>query len=122
MALFDQLPVYKECYSLLYMFFKELNNVPRDIKFTLVQSLRNDLVSMMVCVYKANSNINRIDNVQLAREILAGVIIKVRLLHDLQHISTKFYAQASNRMESISKQLTAWQKYMIQSAEPDRNC
>jgi hypothetical protein len=40
------------------------------------------------------------------------VVIKLhlRLLHDMKQISLKQYALQSVNIESVSKQLTAWQK------------
>lgn len=111
MAQYDNLPVYKAAYDLLQSIYKDMGNVPRDVKFTLVETLKNDLTNILVLIYRANSSFGKLPLIVSAREQIVDVKIRLRLLHDLRHISTKLYARLAGQSESISKQLSAWQKY-----------
>lgn len=55
MAQYDNLPVYKAAYDLLQSIYRDMGNVPRDVKFTLVETLKNELTEILVLIYKANS-------------------------------------------------------------------
>ena len=50
--------------------------------------------------------------IEAARERMVSIKLMVRVLHDMKQISTKQFALTCERMESVSKQLAAWQKYM----------
>ena len=43
MAQYDNLPVYKAAYDLLQSIYRDMGSVPRDVKFTLVETLKNEL-------------------------------------------------------------------------------
>ncbi len=111
MAQYDNLPVYKAAYDLLQSVYKSLGNVPRDVKFTLVETLKNELTDILVLIYKANSTTAKFPLITEAREKLVSVKIRLRLLHDLHYIGVKQYAHLAMQVELVSKQLTAWHKY-----------
>ncbi len=89
-----------------------MGNVPRDVKFTLVETLKNELTEFFVLIYKANSTTDKLPLIVEMRERLVRVKVRMRLLHDLRYISTKLYAHLVEQVESISKQLASWQKYV----------
>ena len=112
MAQYDNLPVYKAAYDLLQSIYRDMGNVPRDVKFTLVETLKNELTEILVLIYKANSTTEKLPLIMDMRERLVGVKVRLRLLHDLRHISTKLYAHLVEQVEAVSKQLASWQKYV----------
>lgn len=120
MAQYDNLPVYKAVYDLLQNIYRNSGNVPRDVKFTLVETLKNEVTQILVSIYKANSTTDKLPLIADMRERLVGVKVRMRLLHDLRHIGTKFYAHQAEQIESISKQLVAWQKY-VREHPPKQN-
>lgn len=112
MAQYDNLPVYKAVYDLLQSIYRDTGNVPRDVKFTLIETLKNELTEILVLIYKANSTSEKLPLIIEMRERIVGVKVRLRLLHDLRHISTKLYAHQVEQVESVSKQLASWQKYV----------
>lgn len=112
MAKYDQLPVFHETYMLLMTVFRDMNKVPRDVKYTLVENLKKELTDIIVLIYRANMVTNREHIIDEAREKLVKVQIQFRVLHDMECISTKLFALSCTRTESISRQLTAWLKYV----------
>lgn len=111
MAQYDNLPVYKAAYDLLQSIYRNLGNVPRDVRFTLVETLKNELTDILVLIYKANSTTEKLPLIADAREKLVSVKIRMRLLHDLHHVGVKQYANLTLQVEQVSKQLAAWHKY-----------
>lgn len=111
-AQYDNLPVYKAAYDLLQSIYRDMGNVPRDVKFTLVETLKNELTEILVLIYKANSTTEKLPLIMDMRERLVGVKVRLRLLHDLRHVGTKLYAHLVEQVEAVSKQLASWQKYV----------
>jgi hypothetical protein len=115
MANYDNLPVYKAAYDLLQSVYKDTGNVPRDVRFTLVETLKNELTEIIVLIYKANSTPDKLPYIEKARELVVSVKVRLRLLNDLHHINVKLYARFSEQVESVSKQLASWQEYVRKS-------
>lgn len=119
MAIYDNLPVFKLLYDLLLELFELSRNLQRDYKFTIGEKLRIELLDILVCVYRANSTTDKSAPLRLAREHMVVIKLYVRILHDLKQISIKRYASLSDKIEIISKQLTAWNK-SIESKNRER--
>ena len=110
MATYNQLPVYKATYDLLLYVYQTGKDVQRDYRYTLGETLKRDLITILTLIYRANANRQKVEIIVEAREKLVAVKLQLRLLHDLKQLSLKNYANASLMTESISKQLSAWQK------------
>ena len=119
MANYDNLPVYKAAYDLLQSVYEKTGNVPRDVRFTLVETLKNELTEIIVLIYKANATPDKLPHIERARDLIVSVKVRLRLLNDLRHINVKLYAQFSEQVESVSKQLASWQKY-VKGHAPER--
>lgn len=115
MANYDNLPVYKAAYDLLQSVYKDTGNVPRDVRFTLVETLKNELTEILVLIYKANSTPDKLPHIERARDLVVSVKVRLRLLNDLRHINVKLYARFAEQVESVSKQLASWQDYVRKS-------
>ena len=101
MATYNQLPVYKATYDLLLYVYQTGKDVQRDYRYTLGETLKRDLITILTLIYRANANRQKVEIIVEAREKLVAVKLQLRL---------KNYANASLMTESISKQLSAWQK------------
>lgn len=108
--IYDNLPVYKAAYDLLLMIFRLNRNFQRDYRYTLGENIKNELVSLLVCIYNANANSEKTTILARAREHVVVIKLQIRLLMDLKQISLKQYAAAAEIIESVSKQLAAWHK------------
>lgn len=110
MANYDQLFVYKSCYDLLLMLYKDLNKLPRDIKYTLLQDIKQDSLAVLRHIYHANATTEKVHHLELARDNILNVKINLRLLWDLRQIKEKTYGHLAEQAENVSKQLAAWHK------------
>lgn len=113
MAIYDNLPVYKESYDLLLELYQVSKNLSRDHRYTIGERMKGRIMDLMVCIYHANSTQDKEEktgHITRAREYVVEIKLYVRLLHDLQQISVKRVAAMTEKTESISKQLTAWAK------------
>jgi len=110
MATYDQLPVYKVTYDLLFGIFQVCQNMERDYKFTIGENLKKEVIELLINVYRANSREEKRALIGSARENAEIVRLMLRLLQDLKQIKLEKFVDLNEKLESISKQLSAWQK------------
>jgi len=110
MATYDHLPVYKASYDLLVLLFQFTKDFSREYKFTIGESIKKETVAMITNIYRANSSYAKKDIIRGARENIETIRLFLRLLKDLKQVNIKKFVQINEKIESVSKQLTAWQK------------
>lgn len=111
MALYSQLPVYKASYDLLVELFRFVKDFGREYKFTLGESIKKEAIAMITNIYRANGSRIKGEPIQAARENAETIRLYVRLCRDLRQINLDKFARLNEYIESVSRQLTAWQKY-----------
>ncbi len=111
MALYENLPVYKAGYDLLLETCRQAVNFAREYRYTLGEKLQGELMEILVCIYRANSSQEgRSEVLAEARRRLVKVKLYIRMLHDLKVISLKQFALQAERVENLSRQLSAWHR------------
>jgi len=110
MATYDQLPVYKTTYDLLIKVFQTCQNMERDYKFTIGEKLKNEIIDLQVNVFRANCREDKYALIGTARENVEVVRLLLRLLNDLKQMTLERFVDLNAIVESLSKQLAAWQK------------
>ncbi len=110
MATYDYLPVYKVSYDLLVELFRFTKDFTREYKFTLGESIKNEVIEMIRNIYRANSSYTKEKIIQSARENIETIRLYLRLLKDLKQVNLEKFVFLNEKIESVSKQLTAWQK------------
>lgn len=111
MTLHDWLPVYKITYDFLLAIFTFSKTFTREYKYTIWQELKNETISLMLDIYRANSSRSkRTDLLESAREKLETIRLMLRLTKDLRQISLDEFVSLHEKIENISKQLVWWQK------------
>lgn len=84
----------------------------RDYRYTLGESIKNELLKLMMDVFRANSNVAKSTYILSARESIELIRLLLRLTKDLKQIPLGEFVSANTYIESIGKQLTAWNKYV----------
>ncbi len=110
MANYDNLPVFKASYDLLLDVFRIAKNWSRDLRYSLGEDLKREIIHIQQLVYQANSSTDKLPYIGEARLAIVKIKLLIRLTHDLRETSLKQYALLSEKAESISKQLAAWEK------------
>lgn len=111
MAIYDNLPVFKATYDLLLQVVKLSVHIRRDARYTMGESLKKEIIGLCICIYRANLTSEKGPLIEDACEKLVPIKLLIRLLHDTQQLSTKQYAMLCEHLDTITKQLSAWQKY-----------
>jgi hypothetical protein len=111
MARYHHLPIYQLTYELLNRSMLIIKGFPRDYKFTLGQKLQEELIELVVLIYKANSfESERHRYLEQILERVQVVELLIRLCQDLRVMSKKHYAALAEMVVSISRQASGWKK------------
>jgi hypothetical protein len=62
MALYYDLPVFKDVYQLILKIFDYTKDFPREYKFTLGQDLKRDGINLVRSIYRANKSKEKFPN------------------------------------------------------------
>lgn len=110
MATYDNLPVYKVSYDLLNKTFLIVRDYNREYKYTLWESIKKEIIDLIISIYRANSHVQKQAYLEDARGHIEVVRLLFRLSKDLRLVDLKEFIEVNQMIESISKQLTAWWK------------
>jgi hypothetical protein len=111
MTTYDNLPVYKASYDLLLELFHFVKHFSREYKYTLGESIKKEMMDMIIQIYRANSRVEgRGARIQTARENVEVIRLLLRLMRDLRQINLDKFISLNMKIESVSKQLFAWQR------------
>ncbi len=113
MAIYTNLPIYKTSYSLLLSISKTMPNIPRDCRFTIGQDLRRRIMDIIIHIYKANRDYDKISSIRLMKEYLLESKVLIRIMSDMHYISERKHAEWMEYAVSMSKQMSAWEKYQV---------
>jgi hypothetical protein len=109
---YDNLPVYKVSYDLIVKIFGVVTYFRRDYKYSLGESIKKEIIELISNIYKANSAQQKDSFIINARANIETVRLFFRLSKDLKQIDLPAFVEINKMIESISKQLTAWGKYI----------
>ena len=109
MSIYSELPVYKSTYLLLHHLVQMSPSWQRDYRYTLGADLKNELMDLIILIYRANSTDAKSAVIGEGRECIERVKVYIRLLHDLRQIGDRQYSALTEETGSISKQLARWQ-------------
>ena len=114
MALYFNLPVYKESYGLLLLVFQFCAKLPREYKYTLGERLKNESTDVLIKIFEASktSDALKLKNIEDALVHIEKCRLYIRLLKDLNIWGVSKQATLNQKIESISKQLTQWSVYV----------
>ncbi|MBS1983238.1 MAG: four helix bundle protein [Bdellovibrionales bacterium] len=113
MAQYQHLPIYRLTYELLNRIVVATREFPREYKFTLAQSMKSEVIAMVVLIYRANSTEHKVEVIGEILERLQVVGLLVRLAKDQRILSTKAYASIVEMTESLGKQAQGWKKASV---------
>ena len=111
MALYYKLPVYKASYALVLALFADSDNFAREYKYTIGQQLKLEGLALIKNIYRANRARDKAPALDNARENIEMMRLCVRLMQDFGQVSLKKFVEMNMGIESVSRQLVAWENY-----------
>ncbi len=110
MALHTNLPIYKSAYTLFDLITDLAKNMPRDFKQSIGGKLRDELVEIMVLIFRANTTREKAIHLEKLIERLQVTELLLRLSRDKRLISTGQYANTVELTQSIGRQASGWRR------------
>ena len=108
MAIYSELPVYRDSYRLLLEIYKVTNTFSREYKFSLGQDMRRDTLSLFRNLYRENKNQDKRVFLEAFLDDFELLKLQIRVCLDLKLLSYKKMAEIAMITDSIGKQITAW--------------
>jgi len=108
MALYYDLPVYRDTYRLILKIFENTQHFPREYKYTLGQDMKRDALQLVRSIYRANKSEHKKEHLETFSDDFELLKLEIRLCTDMKILPIKKQADLSLLMEGIGKQITGW--------------
>jgi hypothetical protein len=108
MAQYQHLPIYKKTYDILLRTMQATKDFPREYKYTLGQKIKDELVELVVMIYRANSAVDKKQHISEIMERIQAIQLMMRLAHDMRILSRGNYAALAEMTDSLAKQAQGW--------------
>jgi hypothetical protein len=110
MAQYQHLPIYKQTYDVLLRTMTATKDFPREYKYTLGQKIKDELIELVVLIYRANSAADKERHIQMILERVQAIQLMMRLSHDMHILPRRHYAALSQMTDSLARQAQGWLK------------
>ena len=110
MAQYKHLPIYKAAYDLLLRLMMATKDFSRDYKYTLGQKMRDEVLGLILFIYRANSATDRTAHITEIVERIQLVEVMLRMSHDLRVLPRGQYAGLVEMTDSLARQAQGWLK------------
>lgn len=108
MALYYDLPVYRDTYQLILKIFEVTKDFPKEYKYTLGQDMKRDAMQLVRSIYRANKSAAKTGHLDAFLDEFELLKLEIRLCTDMKVLSFKKLAELTVLMDSIGKQVTGW--------------
>ena len=108
MALYYNLPVYRDTYRLVLTIFTLSKDFSKEYKYSLGQDMKRDALQLVRCIYRANKSTDKQTHLDAFLDEFELLKLEIRLCGDMKILSPKKLAELAVLMDSIGKQVTGW--------------
>lgn len=107
----DKVKIYKDCYSLLILIYRSMNEMPRKERFSIGAKMTECSLAMLDSItlaYQAMEQIDRLERLAELFSYLTRLQTYLRVCLDLSLVSLDTLAKIHPFVEEISKQYNGW--------------
>ncbi|MBW7845557.1 MAG: four helix bundle protein [Bacteroidia bacterium] len=108
MALYYDLPVFKDVYKLVQKIFEYTKDFPREYKYTLGQDMKRDAIQLIRSIYRANKAIEKKTYLEAFLDDFELLKFEIRLCVDMKILAIKKQVELTQLMDVIGKQIVGW--------------
>lgn len=108
MAKYDTLPIYKATYDVLLRTMHAISHFPREYKYSLGEKIQNEMIELVISIYKANSNHNKREFLSKMQEQIQLIYLLLRISHDMKLMPTEKYAGIVEMIDEVASQAKGW--------------
>ena len=95
MALYYDLPVYRDTYKLILKIFEYTKDFPKDYKYTLGQDMKRDALHLVRIIYRANKSVQKKEHLDDFMDDFELIKLEIRLCTDMKVLPIKKQAELS---------------------------
>ncbi len=110
MALYYDLPVYRDTYKLILKIFECTKDFSKEYKYTLGQDMKRDALQLVRSIYRANKSTSKLEHLETFMDDFELLKLEIRLCVDMKVLPIKKQAELSLLMDTVGKQITGWSK------------
>ena len=108
----EDMQVYKDTFDLLVFVYQTTVSMKREHRFTLAEEMKRAVTDLLTCIYEAKKNADfRVNMLDRAMHHTYRAKVLFRVMAELQLLKNWQMATYIEKLATISKQLTAWQRY-----------
>ena len=89
MALYYDLPVFKDVHKLILLIFEYTKDFPKEYKYTLGQYLKRDGKALVRSIYRANKSKNKVEYLETFLDDFEILKLEIRLCTDMKYYPLK---------------------------------
>ena len=108
MALYNDLPVFKDVYKLTLRIFELTMGFSREFKHSLGQDMKRDCLTLLRDIYRINRSHNKAPLFDAFLDDFELLKLEIRLCADLKLLSLVRQAELMELTDTIGKQITGW--------------
>ena len=108
MALYYDLPVYRDTYRLILKIFECTKDFSKEYKYSLGQDVKRDALQLVRSIYRANKAAQKKEHLEKFMDGFELLKLEIRLSTDMKVMPVKKQAELSLLMDGIGKQITGW--------------
>ena len=117
MAQYNTLPIYKATYDVLLRVMHAISHFPREYKYSLGEKIQNEIIELVIYIYKANSTKNKVEFLTKMQEQIQLIYLLLRISHDMKLMPTEKYAGIVEMIDEVASQTKGWLRANEKSRE-----
>jgi len=118
MALYQDLPVFADVYSLTLRIFAVTQDFPREYKFTLGSDMKRDALVLLRSIYRINKARDKVVYLEGFLDDFELLKLEIRLSADLKILSLRKQAHLAEMTDTIGRQITGWRNASLKARVP----
>ena len=91
MALYYDLPVYRDTYQLILKIFEVTKDFPKDYKYTLGQDMKRDALQLVRSIYRANKSAQKKEHLENFLDGFEMLKMEIRLCTDMKVVINEVF-------------------------------
>ncbi len=113
MALHTELSIFRDTYALLSLSEDLIVNMPREVKRSLGDKIREECLTLTTLIGRANAAQDKVPHITGILEGVQRVEVLYRVSREKQFVHNGGYGRVVKLTQSIGKQANGWRSYSL---------
>ena len=117
MALYYDLPVFRDVYKLILNIFDYTKDFPKEYKYTLGQDIKRDGIQLVRSMYRANKEKDKRKYLESFQDDFEILKLEIRICADMKILSLKKQAELSLLLDRLEDRKVDWKYKFSQESK-----